>query len=238
MLEVDIDKILPVTEARDNFNKIIDDVGGTDKMYVLTKNGKPSAVVVGVNHLEKLTGKSADELTSIVEKKADETPVVEEVKKPDSFGGNVAGGSKPLETDDATAGQSIQAGSATEKSSPVPSSTLRDEPTGSDSNESNIEGTLEVPPVPTDSVGAPVSPSTSPSVAQRAPLDSGPTSSTQRVPYDSGPGSVPAPSRAKVSMTIPTDSVGKPKVASNQAPAPPNQSASGGAAASDSDLFV
>jgi len=79
MLEVDIDKILPLTEARDNFNKIIDDVGGTEHMYVLTKNGKPSAVVVGVNHLEKLTGKSADELTSMVEKKADQTPVVEEV---------------------------------------------------------------------------------------------------------------------------------------------------------------
>jgi len=30
----------------------------------------------------------------------------------------------------------------------------------------------------------------------------------------------------------------KPEVASNQAPAPPNQSANGGAAASDSDLFV
>jgi len=80
MLEVDIDKILPVTEARDNFNKIIDEVEGTDHMYVLTKNGKPSAVVVGVNHLEKLTGKTADELTSIVEKKADKPPVVEEVK--------------------------------------------------------------------------------------------------------------------------------------------------------------
>lgn len=83
MLEVDIDKILPVTEARDSFNKIVDEVEGTDHMYVLTKNGKPAAVVVGVNHLEKLTGKTTSELTSIVEKKADETPVVEEVKTKD-----------------------------------------------------------------------------------------------------------------------------------------------------------
>jgi prevent-host-death family protein len=80
VLEVDIDKILPVTEARDSFNKIVDEVEGTDHLYVLTKNGKPAAVVVGVNHLEKLTGASTGELTSIVEKKADETPVVEEVK--------------------------------------------------------------------------------------------------------------------------------------------------------------
>lgn len=80
MLEVDIDKILPVTEARDSFNKIVDEVEGSDHMYVLTKNGKPAAVVVGVNHLEKLTGKTNEELTSIVEKKADQTPVVEERK--------------------------------------------------------------------------------------------------------------------------------------------------------------
>lgn len=56
MLQVNVDKILPVTEARDKFNQIIDSVEGTDDLYVLTKNGKPSAVVVGVNHLEKLTG--------------------------------------------------------------------------------------------------------------------------------------------------------------------------------------
>jgi len=79
VLEVDIDKILPVTEARDSFNKIVDEVEDSDHMYVLTKNGKPSAVVVGVNHLEKLTGKSPAELTSIVEQKAGNTPVVEEV---------------------------------------------------------------------------------------------------------------------------------------------------------------
>jgi prevent-host-death family protein len=58
MLEVDIEKIVPVTDARDALNKIVDEVSGSDTMYVLTVNGKPSAVVVGVHHLEKLTGKS------------------------------------------------------------------------------------------------------------------------------------------------------------------------------------
>ncbi len=58
MLQVNVDKILPVTEARDKFNQIVDGVEGTDDLYVLTKNGKPSAVVVGVNHLEKLTGET------------------------------------------------------------------------------------------------------------------------------------------------------------------------------------
>ena len=65
MLDVDIDKILPLTEARDNFNKIVDDVEGTDQMYVLTKNGKPAAVVVGVNHLEKLTGITTEKAASV-----------------------------------------------------------------------------------------------------------------------------------------------------------------------------
>jgi len=62
MLSVDIEKIIPVTEARDMFNKIIDEVEGSDELYVLTKNGKPAAVVVGINHLEKLTGESDTEV--------------------------------------------------------------------------------------------------------------------------------------------------------------------------------
>ncbi len=56
MLDVNIEKILPVTGARDSLNKIIDDVENTDELYVITKNGKPSAIIVGVHHLEKLTG--------------------------------------------------------------------------------------------------------------------------------------------------------------------------------------
>ncbi|MEI8143311.1 MAG: type II toxin-antitoxin system prevent-host-death family antitoxin [Candidatus Berkelbacteria bacterium] len=56
MLQVKIEKIVPVTDARDNFNKIIDEVDATDELYVITKNGKPSAIVVGVHHLDKLTG--------------------------------------------------------------------------------------------------------------------------------------------------------------------------------------
>ena len=62
MLDVDIEKIIPVTEARDSLNDIIAKVENTDELYVITKNGKPSAILVGVNHLEKLTGMSHEEL--------------------------------------------------------------------------------------------------------------------------------------------------------------------------------
>lgn len=161
-MEVDIDKILPVTEARDNFNKIVDEVVGSDSMYVLTKNGKPSAVIVGVNHLEKLTGKTADELTSIVEKKADETPVVEEVKPADSLGDNVAGGSKPLETDVAVTGQSIQ-----------PDTTAETSP---------IDVPVDIEDVaPTTSVATPM-----PQMPSSPPPNVAPTSPTQAIPSDSG----------------------------------------------------
>ncbi|MDO9593079.1 MAG: type II toxin-antitoxin system Phd/YefM family antitoxin [Erysipelotrichaceae bacterium] len=198
MLEVDIDKILPVTEARDNFNKIIDEVGGTDHMYVLTKNGKPSAVVVGVNHLEKLTGKSADELTSMVEKKADQAPVVEEISSPD-------GGSKPPVTVPTDSPDVISTGSRSEH---------RDvgvtEPMAT--GQSIQPGPSPVTPPPLD-----VPPETSVS----SPMDIG------AAPPASGASPPPAPPQSEVE-----------EVASNQAPAPPNQSANGGAAASDSDLFV
>jgi prevent-host-death family protein len=62
MLEVKVENILPVTEARDTFNQLIDKVEGTDEMFVMTKNGKPIAILVGVHHLEKLTGENHEEL--------------------------------------------------------------------------------------------------------------------------------------------------------------------------------
>ncbi|MCX6810267.1 MAG: type II toxin-antitoxin system prevent-host-death family antitoxin [Candidatus Berkelbacteria bacterium] len=217
MLEVDIDKILPVTEARDNFNKIIDEVEGSDSMYVLTKNGKPSAVIVGVNHLEKLTGKTADELTSMVEKKADETPVVEEVTPlvpTDSVGAevpqgdDVAGGSKPLETDAFAAGQSTQTSAATD-SSPV---------------QSESGGPIDVPvevdvSTPADSVGD----------APPASVGEAPVPEVSPAPTSS-PGGVAQPSPAPIAGAPASN------VASNQAPA--TAPTENGAAASDSDLFV
>lgn len=62
MLEVQIENILPVTEARDKLNQLIDSVESSDNMYVMTKNGKPCAILVGVHHLEKLTGEKHEEL--------------------------------------------------------------------------------------------------------------------------------------------------------------------------------
>lgn len=62
MLEVDIDKILPINEVKDNFDDIITEVSATDGMYVVTKNGSPAAVIVGMHHQSKLTGQPDSEI--------------------------------------------------------------------------------------------------------------------------------------------------------------------------------
>jgi prevent-host-death family protein len=62
MLEVKIDKIVPISSVRDSLNEIVGNVENSDDLYVITKNGLPTAIIVGVHHLEKLTGMSHEEL--------------------------------------------------------------------------------------------------------------------------------------------------------------------------------
>ncbi|MBI3495333.1 type II toxin-antitoxin system Phd/YefM family antitoxin [Candidatus Berkelbacteria bacterium] len=54
MLQVPIDKILPLTEMRDTFSKIVSDLETGTPLYILTKNGKPSVAVLSVGQLQKL----------------------------------------------------------------------------------------------------------------------------------------------------------------------------------------
>ncbi|OGD66000.1 hypothetical protein A3F08_01035 [Candidatus Berkelbacteria bacterium RIFCSPHIGHO2_12_FULL_36_9] len=54
MLQVPIDKILPVTDARTNISKLVDDVEKGD-IYVLTRGGKPAVVVCPVDYIKKLS---------------------------------------------------------------------------------------------------------------------------------------------------------------------------------------
>ncbi|MBI2263439.1 type II toxin-antitoxin system Phd/YefM family antitoxin, partial [Candidatus Berkelbacteria bacterium] len=60
MLEVEINKILPLTEARDNFSKIVGEVE-QGELYVLTKNGKPAVAIINVAKLEEMTGQHLKE---------------------------------------------------------------------------------------------------------------------------------------------------------------------------------
>lgn len=53
MINVPIDKIVPLTTARDTLSKIVAEVETNTPMYVLTKGGKPSVAVVNIDYLEK-----------------------------------------------------------------------------------------------------------------------------------------------------------------------------------------
>lgn len=54
MLQVPVDKIIPLTEMRDKFSKIVADVESGTPLYILTKNGKPSVAILSVGELQKL----------------------------------------------------------------------------------------------------------------------------------------------------------------------------------------
>lgn len=59
MLQVGIDKIMPVTEARANIARLVDEVEKGD-VFVITRGGKPAAVVVPVDKAEKILGDSSN----------------------------------------------------------------------------------------------------------------------------------------------------------------------------------
>lgn len=54
-LKVSLENIIPLTEARDHFSQIVSEVQ-KDKLYVLTKGGKPAVAIIDVKYLEHLTG--------------------------------------------------------------------------------------------------------------------------------------------------------------------------------------
>lgn len=54
-LKVSLENIIPLTEARDHFSQIVAEVQ-KDKLYVLTKGGKPAVAIIDVKYLEAITG--------------------------------------------------------------------------------------------------------------------------------------------------------------------------------------
>jgi len=53
-LKVSLDHIIPLTEARDHFSRIVAEVQ-KDKLYVLTKGGKPAVAIIDVKYLEAIS---------------------------------------------------------------------------------------------------------------------------------------------------------------------------------------
>ena len=54
-LKVSLENILPLTFARDHFSQIVSEVQ-RDKLFILTKGGKPAVAIIDVKYLESLTG--------------------------------------------------------------------------------------------------------------------------------------------------------------------------------------
>jgi len=54
-LRVSLENIIPLTYARDHFSQIVAEVQ-KDKLFVLTKGGKPAVAIIDVRYLESVTG--------------------------------------------------------------------------------------------------------------------------------------------------------------------------------------
>jgi PHD/YefM family antitoxin component YafN of YafNO toxin-antitoxin module len=55
MISVQIDKIIPIEEARDKLRKVAEDVQ-KDSLYIITnEDGRPCAAVINVEYLEELS---------------------------------------------------------------------------------------------------------------------------------------------------------------------------------------
>lgn len=81
MLNVSVDKIIPLTDARDHLSQLVSEIKGKE-FYVLTKGGKPEAALVSVEWLKKLTGGFKTDKPAEITK--EEKPVVTE-KLDDQF---------------------------------------------------------------------------------------------------------------------------------------------------------
>jgi len=54
-LKVSLENIIPLTFARDHFSQIVSEVQ-QDKLFVLTKGGKPAVAIIDVKYLEDISG--------------------------------------------------------------------------------------------------------------------------------------------------------------------------------------
>ena len=66
----------PLTDARDKLSEILDDVSATGTEWVITRHGRPVAVVLGIEEYESLVESlnilsDADTLAAIAEGEAD-----------------------------------------------------------------------------------------------------------------------------------------------------------------------
>jgi len=196
MLSVDIEKIIPVTEARDMFNKIVDEVEGSDELYVLTKNGKPAAVVVGVNHLEKLTGETSNEVMAKVDKAVTDEPKEETEEAIKPFNTASAAPAEPPATPPADEPTTSSSGTpAADTFASTPTDTFSATPTSPSAATSSSDFNA-APEMPNETANAteipdPMAPVTDGDGEKDEPIPPAPTSTPTTDPF--APPTAPAP---------------------------------------------
>jgi len=85
VLDVKIENILPITQVKNELEKLVDKVKNSDELIVVASNGSPGAILIGIHNLEVLTGTSHEELMPEVEpteEEATEEPEEEEETAP------------------------------------------------------------------------------------------------------------------------------------------------------------
>lgn len=86
-LKVSLENIIPLTEARDHFSQIVTEVQ-QDKLYVLTKGGKPAVAIIDVKYLESISGGTVkpEHIESEIQKdpaKVGRTPMIKHETPPE-----------------------------------------------------------------------------------------------------------------------------------------------------------
>lgn len=88
MFEVPIDKIMPVTVARAKISSLVHDVHKTKSLYVLTRGGKPAAILASIDYIKKIKQPSvslSEKEEKNTFKKSEEKPLTNQKKVEDSI---------------------------------------------------------------------------------------------------------------------------------------------------------
>jgi len=114
-LKVSLENIIPLTYARDHFSSIVAEVQ-KDKLYILTKGGKPAIALIDVRYLEQITagGFKKEQIEKDIEK------IPEQVGKPKMLEHEQEIRDKKLEIKDTKAELNKPAGFAAPQPKPVP----------------------------------------------------------------------------------------------------------------------
>lgn len=228
-LKVSLDNIIPLTEARDHFSQIVNEVQ-KDKLYVLTKGGKPAVAIIDVKYLENLTGGEIQK--EHIEQEIQKNP--EKVGRPKMIEHKVTPPIAPVEPTLKTSVPNLASSLSDNKSNPAPAEPKPvppppPSPTLPETKPTPPEPkpTPEVKPTPPPKPVLPPAPPTPPPTSTPPPSPN-PVSSSPANPHETEVKEKPAPASAPTETIIETsfgntnDSFNPPSGSLKTPPMPPS----------------